>query len=174
MYAVREIVGPKALFHVLMSASELFTITEECRIPAEIGPITFKGELHNGTGKPYIYLNIPNATPTTLHQIGNLAITEDAPVPNKPSRWRKVASTSAAWGAGVPAALVATPGGMLVGGAPAVLAVAFAPVAIPGTVMVGLVFGGGAAAGATAGTVTGHFTGKKVEEAWDRNHEKTV
>lgn len=160
---VRKVVGPEPKFHILMPSTEICVVNEPITWPKEVFPIVFEGEERNHGGVPYVSLNMLGAAPEIFSCVKNLA---DEPViaPPKPSVWKRVASTSAAWGAGVSAAVVATPGGLIVG---FVGCAALAPVAIPEMLIAGVVCGSGVAAGAAAGTITRFFVGSKVEEAWD-------
>ncbi|KAL9079078.1 MAG: hypothetical protein Q9157_002004 [Trypethelium eluteriae] len=143
----REVVGPDPVFHVLMPATRLFMVPDTVAIPQELQPLSLEGELQDSTGKPYNYLNVPDASDGTLLHIYNTA-NKEQPQLKKPSPWKKVASTSAAWGAGVPLAMAAAAGGCAAG-----------PL-------------GGIAAGATTGTMVGKGVGAEVEQAWDKNNSK--
>jgi len=166
MQVIRKIVGPKTTFHILIPATELYTVPDKISWPKEVHPMVFEGEKGNGNGLPYVYYNMPDASPEMFFHVKNLA-DENAVETPRPGIWKKVASTSAAWGVGLPAAVIATPGGLLVG---LVGCAALAPVAAPLGVIAGVVCGSGIAAGAAAGTITGLFVGKQVENKWDRDH----
>ncbi|KAF2995688.1 hypothetical protein E8E13_003149 [Curvularia kusanoi] len=161
--AYRKILGPEPKFHILVPAMELYYIDEDLTWHEEIFPIVFEGEKSNHSRQPYVHLRMPGMGPEMFSNVVNVS---NDPIIARPIFWKKVASTSAAWGAGLPAAVVATPGGLIAG---AVGCVVLAPVTVPGSVVVGVVGGCGFAAGAIAGTVTGLFVGAKVEEAWDKN-----
>jgi len=83
------------------------------------------------------------------------------------NRRRKIASTSATWAAGLPAAVVAAPGGLFLG----CLCVVAAPVLLPEAAVAAIVLGAGAAAGSTVGAVTALYVGEKTEHAWDRSEQ---
>jgi hypothetical protein len=166
MQVIRKIVGPKPTFHILIPATELYTVPNKITWPKEVHPMVFEGEKGNGNGLPYVYYNMPNASPDMFFHVKNLADEKVIEAPPKPSIWRKVASTSAAWGVGLPAAVIATPGGLIVG---LVGCAALAPVAASGAVLGGVICGTGLAAGAAAGTITGLFVGKQVENKWDKD-----
>jgi hypothetical protein len=168
----RKVAGPELAFHVLMPATELYVVPDGITWPEEVHPMIFEGEKRNGGGLPYVHFNMPGARKEMFSYIRKVADEKPVPPPRKPSAWRWVASTSAAWAAGVPAAVVATPGGLMVGVGCGVGCVALAPVIATEAVCIGIMHGGGAVAGVAAGTVTGLSVGKKVEEAWD-SAEKT-
>jgi hypothetical protein len=165
LLAYRKFVGPEPKFHILMPATEIYYIDEDLSWPDEALPMVFEGEKSNHSRRPYVHFRMPGVAPEMLSGVVNVSNEPIiAPEPTKSSIWKRVASTSAAWGAGLPAAMVATPGGMIVGAAGCVI---LAPLAAPGAVVLGVIGGCGVVAGASAGTVTGLFVGAKVEEAWD-------
>ncbi|KAG9576555.1 hypothetical protein KCU77_g12175, partial [Aureobasidium melanogenum] len=170
LVAFRNVVGEHATFHILCPSTNLVFIPDPIEFRADVGDIRIEGELNNQTGKPYIYLNMPGAPKDMFTHICNTA---DLPAPPKPSYWRrKAASTAGAWAVGLPSAIVATPGGMLVGLGLAVAAAPLIPVAAAGTALAGSAVACGAAAGAAAGTISGMWTGEKIEQAWDRSEKQ--
>lgn len=72
--------------------------------------------------------------------------------------------TTTAWCAGLPAAVVAIPRGLICG---LVGCAALDLVPAPGAVIAGVICGLGAVTDVAAGSVPGLFVGKKVEECWD-------
>lgn len=172
MIEFRKIVGPKPTFRILIPATTLFFVADPLALPKSVGKLIIEGEIHNQTGMPYVHVNIPEAPDSTFYNVQNVWRPEASDKGGKGwGRW--VASTTAAWAVGLPSACVATPGGMLAGG---VLMVAAAPVlpAVLATegVFLGAVALGGMGAGAASGTMSAMFTGKKVEEAWDRSEAR--
>jgi len=161
----RKHVEADAVFHVLIPATELFFIADAIAFPADIGPLRLEGEIHNQSGMPYVYVNIPDAAEGLLRNIHNIAQPKG---PAKGKGWgRWLASTSAAWAAGLPAGIVAAPGGAIIGVIGGVaLGVLCPPLEV--TLLVGGTLCGTAAAGAGVGTTCALHVGKEVEKAWDR------
>lgn len=172
LQAFREVVGPKPVFRILMPAAGLFFSPDPINLPDGVLPakVVFEGQLHNGTGRPYNHVNMPGAPDQMFINVVNVANLK-TPAKDSPAAGRRIWSTMAAWGAGVPSAIVATPGGLMVGLGSAGLMVAALPFEVPLVVVGGVIAGGGVAAGAAAGAITGLFVGKKVENAWDKAHE---
>ncbi|KAK4950705.1 hypothetical protein LTR10_010698 [Elasticomyces elasticus] len=167
---LRRHVEPDAVFHVLMPATELFFIADAVSIPVEIGPLCLEGEIHNQSGLPYVHVNMPEAADDLLRNIHNVG---KPTVMDKKSRgWgRWLASTSAAWAAGLPAGMVAAPGGAIVGVAGGcALAVLCPPLEV--ALLLGGTLVGTAAAGAGVGTTCALHVGSKVERAWDASEAK--
>lgn len=160
---LRKTVGPDMTFHVLLPVTELHFIADAIAIPAGIGPLRLEGELHNQTGKPYIHVNMPDASDDLLCNIKNVA-TLQSPKSSGWGRW--CASTSAAWAVALPSAVVAGSGGTVIGCVCGLaIEIACPPLAL--ATVIGAV-AGGLGAGAGVGTMTGIFIGEKVEEAWDK------
>jgi hypothetical protein len=163
----RKTVSPTAVFHVLFPVTELVFIADAIAVPTEIGPLRLEGELHNQTGFPYVWVNMPGAAKDLLSNIGNVADIKLSTPTKSSSGWgRWCASTSAAWAVALPSAVVATPGGLVLGLGCGLLVECLCPPLVLATVVGALV--GGAGAGAGVGTMTGMFIGGKVEEAWDK------
>jgi hypothetical protein len=160
---LRKTVGPDVVFRVLLPATELHFIADAIAIPIDIGSLRLEGELHNQTGMPYIYVNMPGVSQDLLCNIGNVASVQ---VPKSSGWGRWCASTSAAWAVGLPSAVVAGSGGTIIGCLCGVaVEIACPPLAL--AALIGAV-AGGLGAGAGVGTMTGMFIGGKVEEAWER------
>ncbi|KAK5696110.1 hypothetical protein LTR97_008530 [Elasticomyces elasticus] len=140
----RRHVEPDAVFHVLIPATELFFIADAVSIPVEIGPLRLEGEIHNQSGLPYVHVNMPEAADDLLRNIHNV---------------------------GLPAGMVAAPGGAIVGVAGGfALAVLCPPLEV--ALLLGGTLVGTAAAGAGVGTTCALHVGSKVERAWDASEAK--
>lgn len=167
--AYRKFLGAEPKFHILVPAAEIYYIDEALSWPEEVFPMTFEGEKSNHSRRPYVHFKMPGMAPEMFSNVVNVSNEPViAPEPPKSTFWKKFASTSAAWSAGLPAAVVATPGGVIVGVVGCAALAPLAPLAVPGAVVAGIIGGCGIAAGASAGTITGLFVGAKVEQAWDK------
>ncbi|KAG9826860.1 hypothetical protein KCU98_g15109, partial [Aureobasidium melanogenum] len=148
LVAFRNVVGQDATFHILCPSTTLVFIPDPIEFCKDVGDIRIEGELNNQTGKPYIYLNMPDAPANMFNHVCNVA---DLRAPPNPSVWPQEACFHCRRLGCVGAAVLAVP---------------LLPAAAVGAVASGAVMVGGVAAGAAAGTISGTWTGEKIEQAW--------
>jgi hypothetical protein len=67
----RETMGPKCTIRVLCPSAHLYTLPQQIQVPAELQPLYLEGELHR-SGKPYVYINLPDLCATHLLNVGQL------------------------------------------------------------------------------------------------------
>ena len=162
MQIVRRVVGTDAKFHVLFPANDLTVIEEPLAFPPEVHPVSFKGQTHTSTGKPYYHLNMPGASKKMFLDVHNMAQVQ--PQEPGPSAGRKAAEVGAAVGAGVGGGIAGVAAGFLTAGVGvALLFPATAPLAL-GCVCIAGMTGGGVA----AGTASALSAGKSVKESFEK------
>jgi hypothetical protein len=67
----RETMGPECTIRVLCPAAHLYALPQQIQVPSELHPFYLEGELHR-SGKPYVYVNLPDLCATHLLDVGQL------------------------------------------------------------------------------------------------------
>lgn len=71
LYMFRNTMGPACTIRVLCPSAHLYTLPQQIQIPPQLHPFYVEGELHR-SGKPYVYVNMPNLSAARLLNVGQL------------------------------------------------------------------------------------------------------